>query len=93
MSVDLPQPDGADRTMNSGFVFMKHDYTILGAPLPKQRLDFSVNSPVSTRHLRARPRPAGGNGILQFLFLRVRDARGYTALSPADRPRDRRRVR
>ena len=59
MSVDLPQPDGADRTMNSGFVFMKHDYTILGAPLPKQRLDFSVNSPVSTRHLSCPPASRG----------------------------------
>ena len=24
MSVDFPHPDGADRTMNSGFVFMAH---------------------------------------------------------------------
>ena len=26
---------------------------------------------------RTRPRPAGVNGIFKFLFLRVRDARGY----------------
>ena len=45
MRVDLPQPDGADRTMKSGFVFMSQDYTILGAPLPERHPDFSVNSP------------------------------------------------
>ena len=45
MSVDFPHPEGADSTMNSGFVFMNQDYTILGAPLPKRRPDFSVNSP------------------------------------------------
>ena len=59
MSVDFPHPEGADSTMNSGFVFMKQDYTILGAPLPKQRPDFSVNSLVSTRHL---PYPPASRG-------------------------------
>ncbi len=71
MSVDFPHPEGADSTMNSGFVFMNQDYTILGAPLPKRHLDFSVNSPVSTRHLPYPPASrrlcfAGVNAILDF---------------------------
>ena len=43
---------------------------------------------------RTRPRPAGVNGTFQFLFLRVRDARGYitsdqlaSAIVPARVPR------
>ena len=37
-----------------------------------------VQSPLPHPSIRTRPRPAGVSGILQFLILRVRDARGYT---------------
>ena len=34
-SVDFPQPEGADRTMNKGFVFMTEDYSIFHLALER----------------------------------------------------------
>ena len=52
---------------------------------PRARTHAGTSAETSWRlyGFRTRPRPAGGSGICRFLFLRVRDARGYGARGQA----------
>ena len=71
MRVDFPHPDGAEITMKSGFVFMRHSIPKISASSAEAEKQHASRNFVRTVISFHRPAPDFGRSIAAFGFLVV----------------------